>query len=73
MPELPDITVYVEALERRLKDQVIEEVRLASPFLLRTVEPSLDEAIGKKVVGGQTPRQAHSSWPRRTISGWCFT
>ncbi|MDH3661123.1 MAG: formamidopyrimidine-DNA glycosylase [Alphaproteobacteria bacterium] len=50
MPELPDITVYVEALERRLKGQVIEEVRLASPFLLRTVEPSLDEAIGKKVV-----------------------
>ena len=49
MPELPDITVYVEALERRLQDQVIDEVRLASPFLLRTVEPSLDEAIGKKV------------------------
>jgi len=49
MPELPDITLYVEALERRLKDQVIEEVRLASPFLLRSVDPSLDEAIGKKV------------------------
>ncbi|MEZ5932526.1 MAG: DNA-formamidopyrimidine glycosylase family protein [Alphaproteobacteria bacterium] len=49
MPELPDITIYVEALERRLKDQVIEEVRLASPFLLRTVEPPLDEAIGRRV------------------------
>ena len=49
MPELPDITVYVEALERRLKDKPIEEVRLASPFLLRTVEPPLDEAIGKTV------------------------
>lgn len=49
MPELPDITVYVEALESRLKDQVIEEVRLASPFLLRSVDPALDEAIGKKV------------------------
>ncbi|MGI9421284.1 MAG: Fpg/Nei family DNA glycosylase [Geminicoccaceae bacterium] len=49
MPELPDITIYVEALERRLQGQVIDEVRLASPFLLRTVEPSLDEAIGKKV------------------------
>ncbi|MEM7041484.1 MAG: DNA-formamidopyrimidine glycosylase family protein [Pseudomonadota bacterium] len=49
MPELPDITVYVEALERRLQGQVIEEVRLASPFLLRTVEPPLDDAIGKKV------------------------
>ncbi len=49
MPELPDITIYVEALESRLKGQVIEEVRLASPFLLRSVEPSLDEAIGRKV------------------------
>jgi formamidopyrimidine-DNA glycosylase len=49
MPELPDITIYVEALERRIQGQTIEEVRLASPFLLRTVEPSLDEAIGRKV------------------------
>ncbi|MGI9452559.1 MAG: Fpg/Nei family DNA glycosylase [Geminicoccaceae bacterium] len=50
MPELPDITIYVEALERFVMDQTIEEVRLASPFLLRTVEPSLDDAIGKKVL-----------------------
>lgn len=50
MPELPDITVYVEALERHLRGEVVEEVRLASPFLLRTVEPPLDDAIGKRVV-----------------------
>ena len=50
MPELPDITIYVEALERQILGQTIEEVRLASPFLLRTVEPSLDDAIGKKVL-----------------------
>jgi len=49
MPELPDITVYVEALERRLLNRKIEEVRLASPFLLRTTEPPLDEAIGRHV------------------------
>ncbi len=49
MPELPDITVYVEALERHLQGEVVEEVRLASPFLLRTVEPPLDDAIGKRV------------------------
>ncbi len=49
MPELPDITIYVEALERRILDRKIDEVRLASPFLLRTVEPSLDEAIGRTV------------------------
>ena len=53
MPELPDITIYVEALERFVLDQTIEEVRLASPFLLRTVEPSLDDAIGKKVLSVQ--------------------
>lgn len=50
MPELPDITIYVEALERRLKGQTVEEVRLASPFLLRSVEPPLDDAIGKTVI-----------------------
>ena len=50
MPELPDITVYVEALDHRLRGQAIEEVRLASPFLLRTVEPPLDDAIGKQVL-----------------------
>jgi len=50
MPELPDITIYVEALERYILGQTIEEVRLSSPFLLRTVEPSLDDAIEKKVL-----------------------
>ena len=50
MPELPNITLYVEALERRVLDRTIEEVRLASSFLLRTVEPSLDDAIGRRVV-----------------------
>ncbi len=49
MPELPDITIYVEALERHVVGETIDEVRLASPFLLRSVEPSLDEAIGKTV------------------------
>jgi formamidopyrimidine-DNA glycosylase len=49
MPELPDITVYVEALERRILDRKIDEVRLASPFLLRTAEPALDDAIGRHV------------------------
>lgn len=49
MPELPDITIYVEALERHVVGETIDEVRLASPFLLRSVEPSLDDAIGKTV------------------------
>ena len=51
MPELPDITVYVEALRRRIVGQPLEEVRLKTPFLLRTVEPPLADLIGKRVVG----------------------
>jgi formamidopyrimidine-DNA glycosylase len=51
LPELPDITVYVEALRRRIVGQPLEEIRLKTPFLLRTVEPPLSDLIGKCVVG----------------------
>jgi formamidopyrimidine-DNA glycosylase len=51
MPELPDITVYREALERRVAGRVLEGVSVASPFLLRTVEPPLAEAVGRTVLG----------------------
>src|ERR1700730_12956164 len=49
MPELPDITVYIDALESRIMGQTLERVRLASPFLLRTIEPPLSAAHGRKV------------------------
>jgi formamidopyrimidine-DNA glycosylase len=49
MPELPDLAVYVEALEARLLGQPVGEVRLASPFLLRTAEPPLASVRGRKV------------------------
>lgn len=49
MPELPDITVYIEALERRIIGQPIEKARIQSPFLLRTYEPPLDIVNGKVV------------------------
>jgi formamidopyrimidine-DNA glycosylase len=49
MPELPDIVNYVEALEQRLIGQPIVEVRLKTPFLLRTVEPPLTDIVGKTV------------------------
>lgn len=49
MPELPDITVYIEALESRIAGQKLEGIRLASPFLLRTVEPPMSAAIGQTV------------------------
>ncbi|MGB2655837.1 MAG: DNA-formamidopyrimidine glycosylase family protein, partial [Candidatus Acidiferrum sp.] len=50
MPELPDITVYIEALEPRILGQTLEAVRVVSPFLLRTANPPLAEASGKKVL-----------------------
>ena len=49
MPELPDITVYVEALEERTVGRTLERVRIASPFLVRTVTPGLAEAEGRMV------------------------
>jgi formamidopyrimidine-DNA glycosylase len=49
MPELPDIVVYIEALERRILGQTLEDVRLGSPFVLRTVEPRLAAVRGKRV------------------------
>ncbi len=50
MPELPDIVVYIEALKNRILGQTLEHVRVVSPFLLRTVDPPLASAEGKRVV-----------------------
>ena len=49
MPELPDIAAYIIALESRIVGQPIEHIRLASPFLLRTVEPPLSSVEGREV------------------------
>jgi formamidopyrimidine-DNA glycosylase len=49
MPELPDIAAYITALERRIVGQPIERVRLASPFLLRTVQPPITDVEGRNV------------------------
>jgi len=51
MPELPDITIYIEALQARLLNQPLEKIRLGNPFLLRTFEPPVRSAEGKRVVG----------------------
>ena len=50
MPELPDITVYIEALQARILDATFERTRLASPFLLRTVDPPMAELENRRVV-----------------------
>jgi formamidopyrimidine-DNA glycosylase len=51
MPELPDITIYIEALESRIVGQLLERIRIPKPFLLRSVDPPLSAANGKRVIG----------------------
>src|SRR5215510_4586736 len=50
MPELPDITIYLEALERRVMGQILTQVHIKSPFLLRTAAPPIQMVHGRKVV-----------------------
>ncbi len=49
MPELPDVVVYIEALEQRILGHILERVRIGGPFLLRTAEPPFETAFGHKV------------------------
>jgi len=51
MPELPDVDLYVQALRPRIVGQTIRAIRLATPFLLRSVEPPLSAAEGRRVLG----------------------
>jgi formamidopyrimidine-DNA glycosylase len=50
MPELPDIVVYLEALEARILNQTLERVHVSSPFLLRTAAPPINTVEGKTVL-----------------------
>ena len=49
MPELPDITIYLEALERRIKGATLLRVEVVNPFVLRSVDPPLSAASGRTV------------------------
>ncbi|HXC39142.1 MAG TPA: DNA-formamidopyrimidine glycosylase family protein [Burkholderiales bacterium] len=51
MPELPDVVVYIESLEKRILGHRLERIRLISTFLLRTAVPPISAAEGRKVVG----------------------
>jgi formamidopyrimidine-DNA glycosylase len=51
MPELPDVCVYLEALERSVVGRCLARVRLSSPFVLRSYDPPLDATFGRTVVG----------------------
>ena len=64
MPELPDISAYITALEARIVGQTLERVRLGSVFLLRSVDPPLSAAEGKIV------RKLRRIGKRIAISRW---
>jgi formamidopyrimidine-DNA glycosylase len=49
VPELPDIVVYLEALAERVKGATLEKLRLASPFLVRSVDPPIGDAVGHRL------------------------
>lgn len=51
MPELPDITVYVERLDAKVRGDVLQRVRVMNPFLLRTAVPPITSAEGRRVLG----------------------
>jgi formamidopyrimidine-DNA glycosylase len=51
MPELPDVELYVNALVSRIVGQRLEGVRLGNPFLLRSVDPPLEDLVGRVVLG----------------------
>ena len=50
MPEYPDVTVYIEALAERVLNQPIQRIRIGSPFVLRSFDPPISSAEGKKVL-----------------------
>lgn len=49
MPELPDVTVYIEALDQRITGHTLAQAQIASPFLLRTIDPPVSACVGHKV------------------------
>jgi formamidopyrimidine-DNA glycosylase len=51
VPELPDITVYLDALERRILGRALARVQIVSPFVLRSVEPPIEACHGRRVAG----------------------
>jgi len=54
MPELPDLTVYLEALDARIVGQRLERLLIRSPFLLRTAEPPIESAQARRVTEGKS-------------------
>jgi hypothetical protein len=69
--ELPDVTVYVEALTPRIVGQRVHRVGLRSPFVLRSVEPPIEQAAGRLVGASAASVNGSSSISTRTSSSSC--
>ena len=53
MPEMPDLAVYLDALDRHLTGHILTGIRIANLFILRTVEPKVEEFYGKRYIGSR--------------------
>jgi hypothetical protein len=62
LPELPDVTVYIEALDARIRGAQLLGVRLARPFALRSVEPPLSTAAGLTCMHSTAPLRSRPSF-----------
>ena len=51
MPELPDLTVYIDHLQRRVTNSPLRGIRIGNPFVLRSVTPTVEEVRGRRVKG----------------------
>ena len=72
MPELPDITLYIEALRERILGRRLERSRVLSPFLLRSVEPPIDAVNGAQRRRPSSGSANASRSASTTTSGSCF-
>ncbi len=71
MPELPDITAYLSALEARILGQKLEQVRLASFTLLRTAQTAAGERERPRGARAAADREEDCDWTGRRTFGWC--
>jgi len=51
VPELPDLSNYIESLKSRITGETLNGIRISNPFVLRSVEPSIEDMSGRKIIG----------------------
>jgi hypothetical protein len=73
VPELPDITVYVECLAGKVEGNMLQRLRLLNPFELRTATPPIASAEGCRVIGVERLWASASSSPWKASCSWCCT